>query len=280
MPIELPPWTIFTKAISLIWEKRLFALYISFPFILFHTLMGVGLDLGILPPAAALGVEQGTGSRSLSGYAAGLAVLLIFGFLLCVIAVYWHRSILLGEHPVGGIPVRFDGPVWRYVLYGIGMLLMWVLLIGLIGLILSILPILVGTSGPGTVFYLLLFPLLLWAVVVFFRFSLVLPAAAIGMPNFGFRVAWATSRGYAWRLVAILLLMFGLSIAIGIIWAVFVLVGGLPVAALYESLPKSLTLTLEAVLYAAQTLISIGVLSLTFAYLTYEGPRAGAVARK
>ena len=280
MPIELPPWTIFTKAISLIWEKRLFALYISFPFILFHTLMGVGLDLGILPQAAALGAEQGAGSRSLSGYAAGLAVLLIFGFLLCVIAVYWHRSILLGEHPATGIPLRFDGPVWRYILYFVGIFVVILLLFIVLTTVFGMLTIFLAGPGAGTAFAIVLILSLAWFGYVSFRFSLVLPAAAIGMPNFGFRVAWATSRGYAWRLVAILLLMFGLSIAIGIIWAVFVLVGGLPVAALYESLPKSLTLTLEAVLYAAQTLISIGVLSLTFAYLTYEGPRAGAVARK
>ncbi|MDA7948738.1 MAG: DUF898 domain-containing protein [Hyphomicrobiaceae bacterium] len=285
MEIELPPWKIFTKAISLIWEKRLFALYISFPIILLYLLTGVAMDLGMIEkPPFVLAEEQGARNPTFSQFLWGLPVALLFGFFLAVIAVFWHRSILLGEHAVGNVPLRFDRVVWRYIFYVIGVFLWAMILIVALMLISTVIGLAFSATGAGSAFdYLLVIcfiPFFLYLAIVVFRLSLTLPAAAIGHADFGFRAAWDISRGHNWQFLAILFLMFGLGIIVGFALVGITLIFGEPALALYASLPKSLTLTLEAVLYAAQTLISIGVLSLSFAYLTYEGPRGGAVTRK
>ena len=285
MENELPPWKIFTKAISLIWEKRLFALYISFPVILLYTVTGVAMDLGMIEtPTPDLLNEQGPQEPSPGQMLWSLPFGLLLSFLFAGVAVYWHRSILLGEHAVGTIPLRFDRVLWRYILYAIGMIL-WMLMFGLtFGVIFGVLGGILSVAGADTTVGAMLFvaflPFLIFLAIVMFRLSLTLPAAAIGLEDFGFRKAWEISRGHNWQILAIVLLMFGLSILIGLTLGALLLIFGLPALALFASLPKSLTLSLEAVFYAAQMLISIGVLSLTFAYLTYEGPRGGAVARR
>ena len=288
MEIDLPPWKIFTKAISLIWEKRLFALYISLPIIMIYMLLGAGVDLGIIeqPPPEVTEkrrlerITQGNLPFSISNLLWGLPAFLLFGFLFSVLAVYWHRSILLGEHSPGKFPLRFDRVVWRYILFGIGMVLWTILLSVVATLIVGFLGFMMLGAGVQIAVLFFGIPLFFYIGILMFRLSLVLPAAAIGYQNFGFGAAWRISRGHSWQFLAIILLMFGLSIVLGFLMLAVLLTVGSPAYVMFASLPKSLTLTLEAVFYAAQTLISIGVLSLSFAYLTYEGPRGGAVTRK
>ena len=289
MEIDLPPWKIFTQAIALIWQKRAFALYISLPIVLLYALSGAAIDLGMIEQSSFdLPAAQSLGTLSPAQIAWVLAVVFLYWFLFSVIAIFWHRNILLGEHSTGTIPLRVDGVVWRYLPYAIATFVLTMLF----GLVAGLIVVLIGGGlvwilgaaglpvAPRHLFMLVLLPLFPILSIAFFRLSLVLPAAAIGVRKFGFRSALLISRGNSWRILVIVLLMFALSILIALLFGGALLTLGPQALEVYAGLPKSLTLTGEAIFYVAQTLISIGVLSLTFAYLTYEGPKGGTEAQE
>ena len=204
---------------------------------------------------------------------------------MSIIAVFWHRNILLNETHAPGVPLRFDGLIWRYVGYCILMFLIIFLIVlvggSLIGIIMTLsggLPAVASSGIPGASILMFLFmflfmiPFLLWFLVVFFRFSLVLPAAAIGRRGFGLRMAWNLTRGNSWQIQKINLPIIVFGIVVGLVlffisFSVGYMSGGVPIW---------LFLLANTFVNYILVLLGIGVLSLSYAYLTQEQPQEDA----
>ncbi len=192
MRSKLPPWKIFRKALSLLWERRAFALLICLPILLFVALFSLPADLGVIRyiPASELNKEQVPKYIKYLYFAGRGAGFIILGFFFSVIAVYWHRSILLQENSIRGIPIRIDAVVWRYIGYCILIGLIWAALWLAIIAVAGVVSVAAqAASGTQVILGILLIPLFLWLGVVTFRLSLVLPAAAIGQRGVGFAAA-------------------------------------------------------------------------------------------
>jgi hypothetical protein len=168
-------------------------LWLVLPWVL-HTLGGAGVLLGDLALTA--------------GFAA--------------IAVAWHRAILLGER----LPKRFaplTAPVARYL--GLSVIIVVLAAAPSMMLALVIAGTVLGTeapSEPGVLPMLLLIMAAIGSLLAAMRLQIVFPAAAVGERRVGFAVAWASTRGNAWRLLLGVLMvslpatLIGAALAIGL----------------------------------------------------------------
>jgi len=120
-------------------------------------------------------------SNSSQSEIGGMAVLLIFALLIFVIwgasliAVVWHRFILLEEIPKAGIPYRPGLNIWTYFWYGVGVAIV-LMVVGMVsGMVLGI------VFRPDTTVKAIIFTLIISSIVVilFYRMALILPAVAI-----------------------------------------------------------------------------------------------------
>ncbi|MBL4806610.1 MAG: hypothetical protein JKY31_04885 [Rhodobacteraceae bacterium] len=103
----------------------------------------------------------------------GLLIFIIWGMSL--IAVVWHRYILLEEMPSGFIPYRRGLNVWRYFWVGLGLALLGALLGFVVALVLG------AFITLDTVPKVITFALIVggFVQVLMFRMALLLPAVAI-----------------------------------------------------------------------------------------------------
>jgi len=186
-------------------------------------------------------------------------------------------NILLNETHAPAVPLRFDGLIWRYVGYWILMILIIFLFVlvggSLIGIIMTLsggLPAVASTGETGATILIFLFmiPFSLWLLVVFFRFSLVLPAAAIGRRGFGLRMAWNLTRGNSWQILKINLPIVVFGFVVGLV--LFFI--SLSVGYMSGGVPIWLFLLANTFVNYIFVLLGIGVLSLSYAYLTQEQP--------
>ncbi|MDA7948739.1 MAG: hypothetical protein MPJ78_14845 [Hyphomicrobiaceae bacterium] len=274
---ELPSVEVVKRAVLLIWEKRKFALFISSPLIVLYLLSGIGEDTGtfVIFPG---GSEEGQ-STFLPGLMQAVVFFigsLVLVFVLFVMAVYWHRSVLLDENTVHGVPLRFDAIIWRYVPYGILTSVLCTAAFVFFGTALSsmLTSFSVHQSAVDVFVFVVLMPLALWLGVASFRLGLVLPAKAIARRSFGLRAAWRLSKGYGWNLLAIISLYFLANIVL-----VLPLIVAAAIVAFHSNgavlnpldlLPKTLSEGVISVLAAVQALLGVGILSVTYAYLTYK----------
>ncbi len=102
-----------------------------------------------------------------------LAIFVIWGGAL--IAVVWHRYILLAEIPTGIIPYRRGLNVWTYFWYGFGLIMFLLLLLIVMGFV-GILVVGQGNETAATIFGFIIGFVL---SVLFYRMALILPAVAI-----------------------------------------------------------------------------------------------------
>ena len=137
---------------------------------------------------AAIG-SQGPG-RELAALGLG-AILAAFGFLWAAVA--WHRFVLLEESP-GLLPALHAGRIGAY-------LWAWVRLIGpliLVGLAVATagaaIAVVAAAAGVPALAFLLFFGLNILAIYATLRFSLVLPAAAVGK-RMGVVESWELTGG-------------------------------------------------------------------------------------
>ena len=116
------------------------------------------------------------------------------------IAVAWHRLMILKEHPgVSGSNVA-TGNLWRYVGIAIAVFVIGVLPIAIAFLLLPYLIAAGAPAGLSVVAMVLIFVLYFASIAAAFRFSLLLPARAVGNLGLTFAEAWHRSRGNTWRL--------------------------------------------------------------------------------
>lgn len=120
-------------------------------------------------------------------------------FLWPVIAVAWHRFILLGDASSRAVHFSFGRPEALFLLVSVVLFLLLAPGI-IIAMSAAMLP--ESSAAPLLSFFGLL--LLLVAIYLFVRLTLLLPAAAIGAP-LDPRLVLERTRGNFWRLIAVVL---------------------------------------------------------------------------
>ncbi len=111
----------------------------------------------------------------------GVATLLGFGFAIffvwggSLIAVVWHRYILLEEVPQSAIPYRSGLNIWTYFWYTFGIAIILVVVTMILTMVLGLI-IFPNTPLKSAIFSIILGSVL---VVLFYRLALILPAVAI-----------------------------------------------------------------------------------------------------
>jgi hypothetical protein len=185
-----------------------------------------------------------------------------------ILAVGWHRFLLLGEPPrlSGNL---FTAPVWRYV--GVGMLMT---LTAMLPLFIVMVPAALFTSGmvsttrsneSTAAIMLFMIPAGCAATALLTRLSLALPARALGHNGVTFRSVWRTTTGNTWRLI----LGFCLSTVplLLIPWVVLLLLSDPTAMFRGMAIPVGL-------IVAVQLLTSmIGIAFVSFAYRHFFAPR-------
>jgi len=128
------------------------------------------------------------------------------------IAVAWHRYILTGEISDGWIPELHIARMLGYFLRGVLIFVVCMFMLIILGLVLAIIgaiiedrSVIVGLVSVGSV--LILFPML----IVGFRLSTILPAAALGK-KLSLKEAWKSTKGSTGAIVVIALISAVLSI--------------------------------------------------------------------
>lgn len=169
------------------------------------------------------------------------------------IAIAWHRFVLLDEVP---------GPVWprvllmtlgSYVLRSVGLFLLLALLLSLI----SIPMFMLGGSefAAIAVFVMIGVPAVLALVVLNFRWSLILPAAAIGQP-ISMKQARRATEGKSKLILFLTLLYSILPVVIGAAVGVV-----REVLSALDSLPLPLELALNGAMNAFLFLVGASMLT-------------------
>jgi hypothetical protein len=262
MTRKLPVWQVIRKSLRLVWERRSFALWISWPF--------VALSIAIIAIMASLGFSQTNVSSASSGGWAGIGrEFVVTGvkiFFLSILAVFWHRNVLLHETRAPALPVRIDGFVWRYVGYAVAFgIAVFVIVFAAImsAMAVSSLGELGQILGAGLVLVLVGLGLFL----ALFRLSLVFPAAAVGNRAFGLRQSWRVTRGNAWRLLLVQVLTFAVGFAIGVVVG---FVGGFLTGVTQRVIGEAaiwFQLVANTISGWLAGLVALGVISVIYAYL-------------
>lgn len=186
-----------------------------------------------LPP------EQMADAMMEAGAPFGFILLAIVGFIfvlwsVSLIAIVWHRFILLEETPQGLIPYRKEFRVGRYFWTGIGISLLAAIVAMVIGgILLMILGPSIGAAmqgggqGGGAVLLGLLGALLTSVIVTVFylRMALILPGIALD-EGLTLAQSWEASKGFSGAIAMLAVMMAVLNIAMGFVLDLFPQSGG------------------------------------------------------
>ncbi|ABS65095.1 hypothetical protein Plav_3496 [Parvibaculum lavamentivorans DS-1] len=176
-------------------------------------------------------------------------------FLWPIIAVAWHRFILLGDAPAGRFNLSFGRREARFLLFSIFLVLLF-----MPGGILMV----IAVSMPQTMTTSLLsfFGLLFLFVSLYFfvRLSLLLPAVSVDDPV-NPRLVLERTRGNFWRLAAVLVL------AVLPVLVVAGLLGGLVTQGPAAAIAALIAIALVSIFFAV---VNVAVLSI--AYRELVGP--------
>ena len=147
-------------------------------------------------------VKQGMAASKAEPTVVQNLVALVFLFAGISIAVAWHRRLILEEHPgLSGSNVASKS-VWRYAWIGLAIALVVIVPTLVLSLPIFVLSSPVATGGAPRFPMLIpvVFLLIVAAIGVFLRLSLLLPARAVGDVNLTFKETWKRTRGNTWRL--------------------------------------------------------------------------------
>lgn len=190
---KLPVIAAMSHALKSTWHNLPFAFHASWPWLVL--LMPFNLyfttDLPAFDPTTTDPAKQAEMTKAVLGFYASAAVSMI---VYSSIGVTWHRYILQDEQPQGRERLRLDGTVWLYVGNTLLVAIFAVFSILPIAIIFSVL--LQVLRAPVQVLLPLYVALAIAvALPVTYRFSLKLPALAVGNKNFRFGDAWNATRG-------------------------------------------------------------------------------------
>ncbi|MGR3435633.1 MAG: hypothetical protein ACU0CO_12210 [Shimia sp.] len=232
-------WQMLTHSFRMVWGNLGHALRVSVvPFaILAAIVIAAILVAGVGDTFATLNtIEPGATPEVAPGefglfFLVVLVIALAYVFVSAWIAVAWHRFILLEEYPSGWVPAwrpEVPGYVGRFFL--LGLLYFAVFLAAALPLALVV------TGGGGAVVGVVLFVVaLVYGVYALFRWSVVLPAAAIGR-RMTLREAWTETQEER-GMIFWFLVLYGLAlIAVNVVGG---LLGLIPVLGALVSLAIS-----------------------------------------
>ncbi len=236
--------------------------------ITYFSLVSSASSISALPstvPEAALWQEAVQGFVQLFAFVAG-----------CIVAVAWHRRILLGEQAMTALPSSFT---LRYI----GITLLMVLAIFVPIMLFGLLTVAAAAAFGPWIGALMLFVPLVAALVAALRLSLVLPARAIGDTGLRLRDSWALTTGNTWRLIGGTILSAVIPAIVLNLAIMPFMFGGMPemdpkkpnldlLSAWMQSL--ALPSALIAMGYMIVSMIGIGFLS--YAYRHFRGSQAPA----
>ena len=207
--------------------------------------------------------ESGRGSNVL--WCTSLLASTVIG---AMIAVPWHRRILLGENQSLHSGLALDA---RKVSYAVKAVLLMAAMAAPAVLMFSFMP----PTGAETEFSdqdaLWTVAIIAWLAVLLFlmnRFSLALPATAVGDPNASFAHAWRTSKGNTLRLALVSFLATLLPFLLLFAALEQVLPGQMNLVIASETTPR-LSFTIANVISEFMAMV-IGMLYVTFLSLAYR----------
>lgn len=215
-----------------------------------------------VPAAASFGPAQGVPAPATGLAIVGLGVLNLVFYVM--FAVAWHRKYLV-PHEVVTVAeaLKWRPEKTRFLLYAIAISVLAVLAAGVVGLAGMALGMVAPPLGV-----IAMFAAAFAGLVAFARWSLVLPAAALGRAEFGLLEAWRASRGNTLTMTLILLLPAMI--------AVFAAIPAMIVALVFGGVGLMDTTTGYAIvalvgLALNYFAIAVGVSSLSAAYLRLVG---------
>jgi heme exporter protein D len=212
---KLPVLAALTHAIKSTWHNLPFAFNASWPWLLLLIPFNLYFNRGAVDfdPTTTDPVKQVEMAKAvLMFYATSAVSMIIYGS----IGVTWHRYILQDEKPDQARRMRLDSVVWRYVGNTILVGIFAVLSILPLALLASIILQIVNAPIEAALPFYSLFALLI-ALPITYRFSLKLPAIAIGNQNFRFGDAWNASRENMPQLMGLGICVFTLLSLTGLI---------------------------------------------------------------
>jgi len=140
---------------------------------------------------------------------ASLFVSLIFGGMF---AIRWHRSALFGSDADNtGFGFEFSSSLWRYVGNTVMISLIWILILFISAVIFGLT---MGVIGSVSIAGVLVVTGLVAALYVSSRLMISLPAAALGIPNFGLAEAWTHTKNHGWGILGSSIVMLLAVIAL------------------------------------------------------------------
>jgi hypothetical protein len=209
---KLPIIAALTHALKSTWHNLPFAFRMSWPWLVLLIPFNLYFTTGLpeLDPSTTDPVKQAAMVKAVLGFYATAAVSMV---VYASIGVTWHRYILQDEQPQGLKTLRLDGTVWRYVGNTLLVALLAVFSILPLAIIFSVLLQVISAPVQALMpFYIAL--AILIALPVTYRFSLKLPAIAVGNKSFRFGDAWNVTRGSMPQLILLGGIVFlGLSVA-------------------------------------------------------------------
>ncbi|WP_264211805.1 hypothetical protein [Leisingera thetidis] len=222
-------WSIFVHSVGMVTRNIRWAVRIA----LVPVLVGFGLIYAVLSSAgmsiAVLADEDAVREAMLSG-TLGTSFFLATLILLVVelwVFVSWHRFILLEEYPEGWFPRFRGGRILSYLGHGLLMGLLAVLLMIPMFAVFFALAMAAGETGSG-LSMLFAFGYIIFLLIAMYRFSPILPAAAIGKP-LKIKEAWQATTGSGGTIILVMVLLgamqFALQIVTGLSIAVFAPLG-------------------------------------------------------
>lgn len=201
-------WQIFVHSVRQVFNNLDGALRVSGVLYLVQIAVGMVVGGGLSFSARDM-MSSGPGAGFFLGMLVVLLVAVLTGFW---IAVAWHRYVLLGEKPA--ILPTFRGDlIWSYLIrsfaYGVILIVVGAIWGGVVGFLVGSL---FGSSVVVTMI-LMAFLIYLPVLVIAFRISSDLPAAALGV-NRPFMSGWAATAGQTGDLIglAAIVVVFGVAL--------------------------------------------------------------------
>lgn len=193
-------WKIFRHSVMMLWRNLGAAVRIS----LVPIFALAAILVGAMVLLAGSGVDNPAVFNVIS-----LVLVLMACCVGVVIAVAWHRFILLEEEPEGFLPPVHVRESLSYV--GRGLLIFAILLV-VVGCPMFLV-IAVAGNAPAIVMFAMLLASVAGAVG-FYRLAPIAPAAAVGKP-LSLKEAWDRTRGMTGALLVAAVCLFGLGFVLG-----------------------------------------------------------------
>ncbi len=217
-----------------------------------------------------------------SGFGTIMLTVLISTFFAAVIAVGWHRRVLLDESFSWSVGTLFRKPVWSYILGVIIIILIFIGIYILGALAIAFVGLIASMISPYLMIIIVPFVIagFVWLIVFLTRVSLILPARALERP-ISVKTALASIEGQFWMLVRYILITLLAMCVVILLLSPFILpqfqaqiaIGSGQITdptaileALKPSKPSVLYLAITSIFGAVMSLHQVGIITILYAH--------------